>query len=142
MNTDDIFTYDKLVAEEKANLQKGMNFGIGKSYSVLLMSVRKGAPYADEIDKKTGTLIYEGHDVHRTKETPDPKVIDQPMVTPNGAFTENGKFFRAALDFKEGTRKKPELVKVYEKIARGIWCYKGNVIASAVHGAKQSDIPR
>ncbi len=66
MNTDDIFTYDKLVAEEHANLQKGMNFGIGKSYSVLLMSVRKGAPSADEIDKKTGTLIYEGHNVHRT----------------------------------------------------------------------------
>ncbi|HET9130371.1 MAG TPA: hypothetical protein VFO86_05445, partial [Terriglobia bacterium] len=103
MHVDEIFTYDKLVAEEKANLQKGMNFGIGKSYSVLLMSVRKGAPYADEIDKKSGMLIYEGHDVHRTKETPDPKVIDQPMTTPNGSWTENGKFFRAALDFKEGT---------------------------------------
>ena len=28
MNVDDIFTYDKLVAEEHANLQKGMNFAI------------------------------------------------------------------------------------------------------------------
>lgn len=59
MHVDDIFTYDKLVAEEKANLQKGMNFGLGRTYSVLLMSVRRGAPYSDEWDKKTGTLIYE-----------------------------------------------------------------------------------
>ena len=29
------------------------------------------------------------------------------------------------MDFKSGLRKKPELVKVYEKIADGIWCYKG-----------------
>ena len=26
------------------------------------MSVRKNAPYADEWDERTGTLIYEGHD--------------------------------------------------------------------------------
>ena len=89
------------------------------------MSVRKGAPCSDEFDKKTETLIYEGHDVYRTQNGPDPKTVDQPMVTPNGSFTENGKFFRAAIDFKAGVRKKPEMVKVYEKIARGIWCYKG-----------------
>jgi hypothetical protein len=29
------------------------------------------------------------------------------------------------MDFKSGLRKKPELIKVYEKIADGIWCYKG-----------------
>ena len=33
--------------------------------------------------------------------------------------------FRAAMDFKSGLRKKPELIKVYEKISRGIWSYKG-----------------
>jgi len=123
MLVDDIFTYDKLVSEEKANLQKGMNFGIGRSYSVLLMSVRKAAPYSDEYDKKTETLIYEGHDVYRTQNGPDPKTIDQRMTTPNGSWTENGKFFQAAIDYKEGVRKKPEIVKVYEKIARGIWFY-------------------
>lgn len=35
MHVDDIFTYDRLVAEEKANLQKGMNFGIGGNYSLV-----------------------------------------------------------------------------------------------------------
>ncbi|MDL1891411.1 HNH endonuclease [Sphingobacteriales bacterium CHB3] len=125
MNVDDIISYAELVHAEKANLQKGMNFGIGKSYSVFLMSVRKGAPYADQIDPSTGNLIYEGHDQHKTKECPDPKSVDQPLTTPKGSWTENGKFFRAAMDFKGGLRKRPELVKVYEKIANGIWCYKG-----------------
>jgi hypothetical protein len=47
---DDIFGYDKLVAAEKANLQAGMNYREGRDYSVVLMSVRKGAPYRDAID--------------------------------------------------------------------------------------------
>lgn len=125
MKVDDIISYHELVASEKANLQKGMNFGIGRGYSVVLMSVRPGAPYADAIDHKTGRLTYEGHDVNRTKEDPNPKIVDQPLTTPKGSWTENGKFFRAAMDYKSGLRKRPELVKVYEKIARGIWCYKG-----------------
>ena len=125
MEVDDIISYHDVVNAEKAALQKGMNFGIGKHYSVFLMSVRKGAPYSDTIDEATGTLIYEGHDVPRTKDCPNPKAVDQPLTYPKGAWTENGKFFRAAMDFKGGLRDKPELVKVYEKVARGIWCYKG-----------------
>lgn len=125
MEVDDIISYAQLVAEEKVNLQKGMNYGIGKGYSIFLMSTRRGAPYADEFDKKTGTLIYEGHDQPNKKGFSTPKTADQPLTTPRGAWTENGKFFRAALDYKSGLREKPELVKVYEKIDRGIWCYKG-----------------
>ena len=34
-------------------------------------------------------------------------------------MTENGKFERAALDFKEGNEK-PEIVRVYEKIKDGV----------------------
>ena len=68
-----------------------MNFGIGRSYSVLLMSVRRGAPYSDDIDRRTGTLTYEGHDVYRTRNGPDPKMVDQPMTTPNGSWRESRK---------------------------------------------------
>ena len=102
-----------------------MNFGVGKKHSVFLMSLRKNAPYADAVDAATGTLIYEGHDEPRFEGEPDPKTVDQPLQTPRGSWTENGKFFRAAVDYKTGIRQKPELVKVYEKIAKGIWCYKG-----------------
>jgi hypothetical protein len=89
------------------------------------MSVRRGAPYADAIDEATGALIYEGHDQPESPTVPDPKAVDQALTTLRGSLTENGKFFQAAIDYKEGRRKKPELIKVYEKIAKGIWSYKG-----------------
>jgi len=125
MKRDDVIKYHDLVNAEKAALQKGMNFGIGKNYSVFLMSVRRGAPYADMFDETDGTLIYEGHDVPRVGGGPDPKSVDQPLRYPKGGWTENGKFFRAAMDYKDGLQKKPLLVKVYEKISRGVWSYKG-----------------
>ncbi len=125
MEVDDIISYHDLVTAERAALQKGMNFGVGKRYSVFLMSVRENAPYADAIDPVTGMLSYEGHDEPQRKGGPDPKTVDQPLTTPKGSWTENGKFFRAAKDFASGLREKPELIKVYEKIHRGIWSYKG-----------------
>ena len=36
MNIDDIISYAELVTAEGINLQKGMNFGIRKGYSVFL----------------------------------------------------------------------------------------------------------
>ncbi len=125
MNTDDIISYSDLVSAEGINLQKGMNFGVKKTYSIFLMSVRENAPYADVIDNETGNLVYEGHDELHTAQCTDPKSVDQPLLTPNGKWTENGKFLRAAVDYKSGARDTPEYVKVYEKITRGIWCYKG-----------------
>ena len=38
-------------------------------------------------------------------------------------MTENGKFYNAAMRHKEGGQ--PDLVRVYEKIQRGIWVYNG-----------------
>jgi HNH endonuclease len=125
MEVDDIFGYDKLVAAEKANLQAGMNYREGREYSVVLMSVRKGAPYKDSIDPVTGLISYEGHDVREVAGGPDPKSVDQPRINPSGSLTENGKFYRDAIDFKTGKRRKAKLVKVYEKISKGIWSYKG-----------------
>jgi|SRR5215471_5494871 len=125
MEVDDIFSYDKLVAAEKANLQAGMNYREGREYSIVLMSFRPGAPYADAIDPVTGMISYEGHDIKNIEAGPDPKSVDQPMTNPGGWPTQNGKFYRDALDFKDGKRKKPRLIKAYEKINKGIWSYKG-----------------
>jgi hypothetical protein len=123
MFVSEIISYPELVAREKANLQKGMNFGIRPGYSIILMSVRRGAPYHDRVDFDRNLLIYEGHDVHRGPGI-DPKKVDQPMETPGGGLAENGKFYRAAKDAAAGLRK-PERVKVYEKIQRGVWSDKG-----------------
>lgn len=125
MKPNDVISYTDLQREEKARLQKGMNYRVGKTYSVFLMSVRKAAPYADALDPKTGMLTYEGHDEPKSAGCPVPKNLDQPMLTPKGSWTENGKFFRDAVNYKSGALKQPELIKVYEKLSKGIWCYKG-----------------
>jgi|GEM_PF-3210653 len=48
MKADNIISYYELVNEEKSALQKGMDYNLGKGYSVFLMSVRKSTSYADE----------------------------------------------------------------------------------------------
>jgi hypothetical protein len=121
---DDIISYAELVAAENANVQKGMNFQIKPEYSIFLISVRKNAPYADEWDKTTNTLVYEGHDVPSNL-AKEPKEVNQPLTTPKGTLTENGKFFTAAQSYKMRLTQEPHKIKVYEKIKDGIWCYKG-----------------
>ena len=107
-----------------ANLQRGMNFRLRNRESVILMSLRHGAPYADRVEDEGCLLIYEGHDVARTADVPDPKKVDQPERNPGGSLTENGLFAEAAQRYKEGTAP-PERVRVYEKIRSGIWVYNG-----------------
>jgi hypothetical protein len=87
------------------------------------MSRRPGAPYNDEVADNGTTLIYEGHDVPRSRGIRDPKRLDQLRTTPSGRLTPNGKFETAAVGFKAG--KTPEFVRVYEKIKDGIWTYNG-----------------
>src|SRR5271163_4574996 len=78
------------------NLQRGMNFRLREAESIILMSLRPGAPYADQVQDDGRVLIYEGHDIARTLNGPHPKQMDQ-----------------------------PERVSVYEKIRSGIWVYNG-----------------
>lgn len=119
----DIISHAEMCIEEGVSLQRGMNFRLKGGSTVILMSLRKGAPYADKIDEDGKILIYEGHDVPRNLAR-DPKSVDQPMLTPSGKLTENGKFFEAAHRFKEGVQE-TELIKVYEKIKDGIWVFNG-----------------
>lgn len=120
----EIIPYLEMCRREGASLQRGMNFQIGRNHSVILMSVRPGAPYEDRYENDGTTIIYEGHDAPRSSRNPDPKSIDQPEYTPAGNLTENGKFHLAAQEFKRGDRE-PERVRVYEKIKQGIWSYNG-----------------
>lgn len=74
----DIISYREMCDRENSSLQRGMNYLLGGEYSVILMSVRHGAPYRDEIRDDGATLIYEGHDVPKGKDIFNPKSIDQP----------------------------------------------------------------
>lgn len=124
MKPGDVISYLEMCAEEKVNLQRGMNYHLRPSISVILMSLRPGAPYADRVEENGRVLIYEGHDASRNERSPYPKQIDQPRRNPGGTLTQNGLFYQAAKDFKRGS-KQAELVKVYEKIHSGIWVYNG-----------------
>src|SRR5437762_8087548 len=101
-----------MCSEESASLQRGMNFKLRPSHSVVLMSVRAGAPYKDAVVDDGKALVYEGHDVGRTPGGPDPKKTDQPIVTPTGTATQNGLFFEAAAAAKAG-KASAELIRVY-----------------------------
>tara|TARA_Y100001978_G_scaffold8108_1_gene6827 strand:- start:278 stop:955 length:678 start_codon:yes stop_codon:yes gene_type:complete len=118
-----VISYTQLVIKENGKqIQKGMNYGIQKTYSVVLMSTQKNAPYNDHILEE-GVIEYEGHDVPSNL-NPDKKLVDQSLLTPSGTPTENGKFFQAALDYKEGI-KEPSQVQVYRKLRKGIWVDMG-----------------
>ena len=106
------------------NLQRGMNFRLRNGESVILMSLRQGAPYADRVEDEGRILIYEGHDVARTADTPHPKQIDQPYANPGGSLTQNGLFSEAAKKYNQGLIS-AEQVRVYEKIKPGIWVFNG-----------------
>jgi hypothetical protein len=101
-----------------------MYFRLHKNESVLLMSVRRGAPYADRVEEDGRVLIYEGHDAPKKGAVNDPKTVDQPMMI-DGKLTQNGLFYEAALRSKRGEQE-PELVRVYEKVRAGIWTYNGH----------------
>lgn len=121
---DEIIPYIEMCRRENSSLQHGMNFGLGRTYSVVLMSVQKNAPYGDHIDKEGETVIYEGHDVPRSKNVPDPKKMDQVAFLASGKRTRNGMFYEAAIRYKEGAGE-AHIIKAYEKIRSGIWSYSG-----------------
>lgn len=59
----DIISYFGMCQREGTSLQRGMNFRLRGRQSVILMSRRPNAPYADRIEEDGTVLIYEGHDV-------------------------------------------------------------------------------
>lgn len=122
--SNEIIPYLEMCQREGLSLQRGMNFQSGDNCPIILMSIRKNAPYQDRFENDGSTIVYEGHDISKRNNAPDPKSVDQPGKTPTGSLTENGKFHKAAQEYKQGLRP-PERVKVYEKIHNGIWSYNG-----------------
>ena len=122
MSTKIIKYIDLVMNEGGKQIQKGMNFGINTSYSVVLMSVARNAPYNDEM-LDDGIIKYEGHDIF-SRSIELKKSTDQPMKFSSGVLTENGKFFNAAKEYKLGKRNAAK-IKVYRKLRPGIWVDMG-----------------
>lgn len=121
---DDVLSYMEMCSTVGVNLQRGMNFRLRNSGSIILMSLRPGAPYADQVEDDGRTLIFEGHDISKTVDGPNPKDLDQLDRHRGGSLTQNGLFAEAAMRYKNGDSP-AEQVRVYEKIRTGIWVYNG-----------------
>ena len=119
-----VISYFEMCQREGTSLQRGMNFRLRGRHSVILMSLHPNAPYQDRVEEDGSVLIYEGHDEPRTENTKSPKSVDQPEFLPSGNLAENGKFHKAAQDCRAGL-KNPDVVRVYEKIKKGIWSDNG-----------------
>lgn len=120
----DIVSYIEMCSGLGVNLQRGMNFQLCGDSSIILMSVRAGAPYADRVEEGGKVLIYEGHDVARVQGGPNPKEVDQPEFYPGGRPTQNGLFLQAVRQCK-AKKRAAHRVRVFEKIRAGIWAYNG-----------------
>jgi hypothetical protein len=119
-----IISYFEMCQREGSSLQRGMNFRLRGRHSVVLMSLRPNSPYQDRLEEGGSVLIYEGHDAPKSGECPEPKLVDQPMELPSGRLNENGKFYTSARQTAAG-EKSPDLVRVYEKLQKGIWADNG-----------------
>lgn len=120
----DVVSYLEMCADFGVNLQRGMNFRLKGSESLILMSLRRGAPYADRVEDGGRVIVYEGHDIPNTEGGSAPKDVDQPEFLPSGRLTQNGLFLDAVRRYKLG-RTEAERVRVFEKIRDGIWVYNG-----------------
>ena len=117
-----IISSNELTTREGIELKNGMNFRDGgEQISVFLVLPREDG-FHDAWQEDTQTYVYEGHDSTTVESG---KAHDQLMMYESGRLTENGKFLKAVNMFKDGARKEPLPVQVYEKLDPGVWYDKG-----------------
>lgn len=119
-----ILSAAELMEREGIMLQKSMNFrDKGEYLSVFLVLQKDDGEFRDAWDAKKSLYTFEGHD-STTKETGG-KSNDQLLMYGGDKLTDNGKFYKAAGGFKDGVRKEPLQIQVYEKLDPGVWFDKG-----------------
>ncbi|MBI5004483.1 hypothetical protein HZC00_05320 [Candidatus Kaiserbacteria bacterium] len=119
-----LMSTNELMMREGMNLQKGMNFPKhGEQLPFFLVLPSHEGGYSDEWDPATGVYTFEGHD--STTVEAGGRTPDQLLMYADGKMTENGKFYRAAQEYKDGVRETPLSIHVYEKLDPGVWYDKG-----------------
>ncbi len=63
LRSGDVVSYLEMCSPFGGNLQRGMNFRLRNGESLILMSVRPGAPYEDRLEQGGRVIVYEGHDI-------------------------------------------------------------------------------
>ena len=119
-----ILSGTELIEREGVDLKKGMNFRKDVwMTSVFLVLPSHDGEYKDAWDEDTEMYTFEGHD--STTIEAGGKSKDQLLMYADGRFTDNGKFYKAANEFKDRLRKEPMRIQVYEKLDAGAWFDKG-----------------
>lgn len=119
-----ILSAAELMEREGMMLQKSMNFrDRGEQLSVFLVLAKDEGEFKDAWDAKKKIYTFEGHD-STTKETGG-KSLNQLLMYGGDKLTENGRFYKAANEFKDGVRKDALQVQIYEKLDPGVWFNKG-----------------
>ena len=119
-----IMSTNELMMREGVNLQKGMNFRRdGEALSFFLVLPSHDDDYTDVWDPATQAYTYEGHD--STTVESGGRSHDQLLMYADGKMTDNGKFYRAAQEYKDQIRENPLQIHVYEKLDPGVWYDKG-----------------
>ena len=117
-----IISTAELVAREGVDLHKGMNFRKEPQLSVFLSLPSHSGEYHDLWDEGQLLYIYEGHDSTTVESG---RSVDQLLMYESGRLTDNGKFVKEANAYKDGIRKEPHQIQVYEKLEAGAWYDKG-----------------
>jgi len=72
MKPGDVISYLEMCNEEVVNLQRGMNYHLRGSVSVIVMRVLLNGRYMDIIEDAGRIMIYEGLVVSKRSDTPFP----------------------------------------------------------------------
>ena len=116
-----IISYMQMCANEGVKaLERGYNYRLNPAYSVLILSSSPYAFYENKISPDGSKIECEGHDVRKNMLQLNPKAFDQPRRLKCGRLAQNGLFAEAAEEFAMG-RRDAEIVRVYEKLAWGMW---------------------
>lgn len=117
-----IISAAEVIAREGIELHKSMNFRDDEFMLSVFLVLPREHGYADVWDEENQQFIFEGHDSTTVESG---KSVDQLAMYESGKLTDNGKFLKAANAFKDGIRKEPMQIQVYEKIDSGVWFDKG-----------------
>jgi|GEM_PF-3913514 hypothetical protein len=121
----DVISYKEMCLREGVKvLERGLNFRLNPTHSVLLLSSRPYASYENRISQDGSVIECEGHDIRKNMLQLDPKAFDQQRTLKSGKLTQNGLFAEAAEQYAAGKRD-AEPVHIYEKLAWGLWRSRG-----------------
>jgi len=127
----------EIMEREGMELGRSMVFrDLEDRISVFLVLPREGV-FSDSWDERHHAYVFRGHD-SVTVESGREK--DQLAMYESGRLSENGKFYKAAIAHREGSRKDPLQVQIYEKVASGVWYDKG--IFNLVDAVQESEAGR